>query len=216
MIVAFFVVLDDSLLNTFRRNTQCQMNRTIFAFGGSKDTKFYRIQGTAGITACHISQKFQGIVINYGAIISHAFIAVIYGSEDQRADIFITERFQFKNDGAGKESSIYFEIRIFSSCTDQNDRTVLHKWKQVILLAFVETVNLINEKNRFFAIHAKTVLCLFYDFFHVFLTGDCRIDLGKTCTGSICDYLGEGSLSGSGRSIENNRSQLVSFDRTVQ
>ena len=54
--------------------------------------------------------------LNYGAIISHAFIAVIYCSEDQRADIFIAEWFQFKNDGAGKESSIYFCLLYTSRC----------------------------------------------------------------------------------------------------
>lgn len=52
---------------------------------------------------------------------------------------------QFKNDGAGNQRSIYLKIRIFRRCPDQNDRSILDKRKQIILLAFIETVNLVDK-----------------------------------------------------------------------
>ena len=78
MIISFFIVFDDSFLDTFRGNIQCQVNITVLALRGGENTQFYCIQGTAGIAACHICEKFQGIIINHGTIISHTLVTVVY------------------------------------------------------------------------------------------------------------------------------------------
>ena len=50
---------------------------------------------------------------------------------------------------------------------------------------------------------------------HVFLAGNGRIDLCKIGTGRIGNDLGKRCLTGSGRSVEDNRGQLISLDRTI-
>lgn len=41
------------------------------------------------------------------------------------------------------------------------------------------------------------------------------VDLGEFCTGSVGDYFCQGGLAGSGRTVEDDGGQLVSFDSPV-
>ena len=77
-------------------------------------------------------------------------------------------------------------------------------------------MDLVDEQDRFLSVHTEAVLRLFYNFFHIFLSGNCRVDLGKACTGRVCDDLCKGGLTGSGRSVEDDGSQFIGFDRTIQ
>lgn len=62
-----------------------------------------------------------------------------------------------QNDGARQKRRIHLEIRIFRCGSDQNDRAVLDKRKQIVLLSLVETMDLIDKQDRFLSIHALIV-----------------------------------------------------------
>ena len=192
------------------------MDVAIITFWCGENTKFYCVQGTSCISSCHICQKFQSLVFNDGPIIAHSPVAVIDCPEDQGADVFVTQWFQFKDNGTGKKSTVYFEVGILGSCTNENNGTVFYKRKKVVLLSFVESVDLINKENCFFAIHTKAVLSLVHYFLHVFFACNGSIDLGKACTGGIGDDFGQGGLTCSRWSVKDNGSEFVSFNSTIQ
>ena len=79
------------------------------------------------------------------------------------------------------------QIWILCCSPDKNDGSVLNKRKKIILLSLVETVDLINEQNGLFPIHAEIVLCLLYNCFHIFLPCYGCIDLRKAGACSIGD-----------------------------
>ena len=76
-------------------------------------------------------------------------------------------------------------------------------------------MDLINEQNSLFPIHAEIVLCLLYNCFHIFFACYSGVDLGEFCTGSVGDYFCQGGLAGSGRAVEDDGGQFVSFDSPV-
>ena len=77
-------------------------------------------------------------------------------------------------------------------------------------------MDLINEQNGLFPIHAKIILSLFYNCFHIFLARYGCIDLGKTGACSIGNDFCKGSLSGSRRAVKDNRCQLICLNGTIQ
>ena len=77
-------------------------------------------------------------------------------------------------------------------------------------------MDLIDEQNGLFSIHAEIVLCLLYNCFHIFLACCCCIDLGKAGACGIGDDFCQGGLSGSRRAVKNNRCQLIRLYGTIQ
>ena len=216
MIIALFVILDHPLLDTFRGNVKSQMNKSVRAFGSGKDSKLYCIQRASCIAACHIRKKFHSILLDNSSVISHASVAVIYSPEDQGLNILIAQSLQLKDNGAGQKSAVYFKIRVFCSCADQDDCSVLYKRKKIILLSFVKAMDLINKKNRLFAVHAQIILGFFYNGFHIFFSCYSCIDLSKISAGSIGYYFCQCCFACSGRSVKDNRGQFISLDSAVQ
>ena len=77
-------------------------------------------------------------------------------------------------------------------------------------------MDLIDKQNGLFSIHAKIILSLFYNCFHIFLACYSCIDLGKTCACGIGDNFCQGGLSGSRRAVEDNGGQLICLDGPIQ
>ena len=97
MVVTLFIVLDNTFLDTFRGNIKCQVDVTVRTFWGCQYSKFYSIQGTSCITACHIREKIKSVIINYSPIVAHTLIAVIDCPENESTDIVLTQRSELKN-----------------------------------------------------------------------------------------------------------------------
>ena len=92
----------------------------------------------------------------------------------------------------------------------------LSKEKQLSLEKMeVEAVDLVYEEDCFFAVHTQVLLGFFYNCFHIFFACYSGVDLGEFCTGSVGDYFCQGGLAGSGRTVEDDGGQLVSFDSPV-
>ena len=192
------------------------MDEAVLAFWCGKDSKLYCIQRASCIAACHICQKFHSILINDSTVISHAPVTVVHSPEDQSLNILIAQSLQFKDNGSGQKSAVDFKIRVFCSCADQDDCSVLYKRKKIILLSFVKAMDLINKKNRLFAVHAQIILGFFYNGFHIFFSCYSCIDLSKISAGSIGYYFCQCCFACSGRSVKDNRGQFISLDSAVQ
>ena len=180
------------------------MNLSIFTALCSQHTKLHCIQCASCISSCNIGKKFHRVIINHCLIASHPFFHIIDGTPDQFRNIFFTKWLQFKNAGSGDQRTVYFKIRVFCCRTNQNNGSIFHKRKQIILLPFIKSVNLIYKKNRFLLVHAKRLFCLCNHCFHIFLSRYSSINLGKLCARCICNHFCKRGLSGPRRSIENN------------
>ena len=216
VIISALIITDSPLLNTFLGHIQINMNPSVAASARSQDSQFHRIEGGPGVPVGHIGQKLHGVVINPGIIAPHALFFIIHSPLDQLFYILFFKSFEFKNPAAGKQSAIHLKVRILRSRPDQDQGSVFHEGEQVILLAFIEPVNLVHKQNGFPPIHSQGVLCLSYHFFHILFSCHCSVDLTKIRLGGIRDNFGKGGLSCSRRAVENNRPQLISLNGTVQ
>ena len=83
-------------------------------------------------------------------------------------------------------------------------------------MSLVEAVDLVDKKNRLFAVHADPLLRFFYDFFHILFAGCRGIQLGKLCACRVGDDAGKRRFSRSRRAVENDGAEFIRLDRTVQ
>ena len=77
-------------------------------------------------------------------------------------------------------------------------------------------MDLVDKKNRLFAVHADPLLRFFYDFFHILFAGCRGIQLGKLCACRVGDDAGKRRFSRSRRAVENDGAEFIRLDRTVQ
>ena len=215
MIIPLLIILDHTLLDAFRSDIKRQMDITVITLWSCQDPELHGIQCTPRITAGHIRKKFKRVVIDHSTIIPHSLITVIDCTQDQRADILLTQSPELKNNRTGEKSTVDLKIRILRRCTDQYDRSILHKRKKIILLSFIKTMDLVDEQNGLLTIHTKLFLRFLYDLLHILLARNRSIDLSKIGTGRIRDHLSKRRLTSPRRPIKNNRSQLIRLDRTI-
>ena len=88
-------------------------------------------------------------------ISSHAPFHIVNCPMNQEYVISSLDKgFNSNNDGSGNQCSVYLKIWIFCGGADKNQRPVFHKRQKIILLSFVEAVNLIYKQNRPFSVHS--------------------------------------------------------------
>ena len=216
MIVAAFIIIYHPLLDAFGGNIHCNMDNAVFAPVRGQDTEFYGVERISGIAACHICQKIKRILINLSMKTAHALLCIFHSSSQKDFYIFFFQRFQLKDAGSGNQSTVYLKIRILRSRSDQDHGPILHKGEKVILLSFVEPVDLVDKEDRLPAVHPLQIFCFLYDLFHIFFPGYCRIDLLKLRTCRIGDHLCQSRLSCSRRPVEDDRTEFVRLDRPVK
>ena len=149
-------------------------------------------------------------------ICAHAALRVGHCPLQQLFDILLLQRLQFEDHRSGEQSAVHLKVRVLCRRADQNQGAVLHKRKQVILLAFIKAVNLVDEQNCLLPVHAEVLLRLLHDCLHILFPGDGRIDLGEFGLRRVGDDAGECRLSRARRSVKNERAQLVCPDRPVE
>ena len=86
MVVSVFVVADGAFLDALGCHIQGDVDKAVFASGGSEDAQFDGIDGISGVAACHVCKEVEGIFIHTGFIGSHSFCFVIDCPEDQFFD----------------------------------------------------------------------------------------------------------------------------------
>ena len=181
-----------------------------------QDSQFYGIQRIPGIPSREIRQEFKGVLIDHGAIAAHSLLRIVDRTAKHRLDILFIQWVEFKYTGTWDQRSVYLEIRIFRCRSDQGDRPVFHKRKQIILLPFIKPVDLIHKKNRLLLIHAQGFFRLLYHRLHILLSRHRGVDLREFRAGGVGDHLRKSRLPGPRRAVEDDRTQLVRLDRPVQ
>ena len=68
--------------------------------------------------------------------------------------IILVMRAEGKNAGAGQESGVEFEGRVFRRRADEDDRAVFHDGQETVLLRAVEAMDLVDEEQRLAAVGA--------------------------------------------------------------
>ena len=61
---------------------------------------------------------------------------------------------------AGKQRVIHLKGRIFGSCANKSNQTLLNKWQKGILLRLIETVYLVHKQDGMAAVLLQHPLCL--------------------------------------------------------
>ena len=142
----------------------------------------------------------EGIGFNYLYVLMSQDFIILECTVKKKLQILLFKGFQDKDLTTRKKGSDDLERRIFSSSSDQHDSTVFHSTQKGILLRFVESVDLVNEKNRGLAGREyRSRTGLVNDFPYILYTGTySRQGIELTAEG-LRNNPGEGSLSYSGR-----------------
>ena len=204
MVIAALVIIYYALLDTFGSNFYSNMDNPVLASVCRQDPKLYGIECISRISARHIRQKVQSFLIDLCMKAAHAFLRVFHRPFQKDLYIFLFQRFQLKDAGSGDQRAVYFKIRVLRSRTDQDHSAILYKWKQIILLAFVEPVNLVDKENRLPAVHALQVFRLFYNFLHILFSCHRGIDLLELRAGRIGDHPCQCGLPSARRSVKDD------------
>src|SRR6266536_1413407 len=89
---------------------------------------------------------------------------------DDFSDVIGGKRIQHQNLTARKQRRDHFKRRILCGGGDQNKGSMFHVGHEVIMLRFVEVVNLVDKKNGAFAETLK-LLCLLNNLLEIFDPG---------------------------------------------
>ena len=204
MVVSPLVVAHSPLLDALLGHGQVNVDEPVLPALCGKDAQLHRIQGSPRIPVCRLCQKFLSLLFQNCPVHSHPLFRIRHSPPHQLYDISLFKRFQLKDPGSGNQSSVHLKIRIFRGCADENKGSVLHKGQKIVLLALVETVNLIHKKDRLLPVHSKSVFGLLYRLLHVLFSGCGGINLGEAGAGGIGNHSRKRCLSSSRRPVKNH------------
>ena len=204
MVIAALVIIYYAFLDTFGSDFHRNVDDTVLTPVCGQDSKLYGIERISSISARHIRQKFQGVLINLCMEAAHAFLRVFHRPFQKDLYIFLFQRFQLKDAGSGDQSAVYFKIRILCSGADQDHGAILYKWKQIILLAFVKPVDLVDKEDRLSSVHPLQVFRLFYNILHILFSRYRGIDLLELRAGRVGDHPCKCSLPRARRSVKDD------------
>jgi len=146
MVVSVLVVADRPLLDTLLRHIQRNVDQAVSRIPLScENAQLYGIQSRTGISAGYIRKKICRLIIDHSMIAAHSFFLIPHCPQDQFLHVILFQGLQLKNAGAGKKRPVHFEVGIFRSCPNENQGSVLHIRKQVILLALIKAVDLVYK-----------------------------------------------------------------------
>ena len=216
MVITALIIPHRPFLDTLLGHIQRNMNQTVLGPLRCQDSKFHRIQGRPGITACHICKKVNRLLRDISLVAAHPLLLIIDGASQQFCDIFLCKRFQFKNPGTRNKSAVDLKIRILRRRSNQKQSPILHKGQQIVLLALIEPVNLIYKKNSLLAVHPQGIFCLLHNLLHILLSRNRCIQLLESGACRTCYDFGQRRLACPRWAVKYNRAQLIRLDSPVK
>ena len=216
MVIPRLIVLHHPLLNTLRRHVQRDVNFPVLTPGCGQNAQLHGIERKARVPARHVRKELRGIRVQHGPVCAHPLLFIGDGPAQKLLHVFSGKRLQLKDNGPGKQRPIHLKIGIFRGRPDQDHGAVLHEGKQIVLLAFIKAVDLIDEKNGLLSIHAQRFLRRGHHLFHILFPRHRGVDLREARAGGVGDHPGQRGLSRSGRAVKDNAPQLVRLDRAVK
>ena len=130
--------------------------------------------------------------------------------------VFFLEGFEFTDPGAGKKGAVEGEKGVLGGGSDQDQGALLQVGKKRVLLALVEVVDLVQEKDggllvKFFASRGLVE--------HLAQVGQARCDGVhgyEAALGAAGHQASEGRLASSGRAVEDQGNDAVGFQKAAK
>ena len=110
-------------------------------------------QRTTGIAPRKVHHRIERIVRQFEFALQAAL--VLKSPTNDGSDVLIRESLELNDARTGYQRRIHLEKRILRRGADKHDRAVFHGMKQRVLLASVETVNLVDEKDGAHSVENK-------------------------------------------------------------
>ena len=131
-------------------------------------------------------------------------------------NIIVSEMLELYHATTREQGGIDLEIGVFRRGTDHDNRTVLHRMEQGILLRARKSMNLIDEQDGATVV-CKQAMLRFIDLaaqvFH--RTGNCR-DLDELASRMFSDDVRKRGLASAGRTVENHAGKNIVLDSATK
>ena len=127
------------------------------------------------------------------------------GAVHQHPELFICQRLERQQEGARQKRRDHRERRVLGRRGDEHDPAVLDAGQQRVLLRLREAVDLVEEEDRGLAVEVALRQRLLHDLAHVPHARGDRRQLDEPASRGARDRLGEGRLSGAGRTPQDDR-----------
>ena len=124
------------------------MDQAVIAAVRRQYSQFNSVQRCTRIPVRGVRQEIDGFFIKADHLAGDPFDRIVHSPCDQFLQVFLLQRLQFEYPRTRQQRAVDFKIRVLRRCADQRHRTVLHERQQVILLGFVEPVDLVDEQYR--------------------------------------------------------------------
>ena len=147
---------------------------------------------------------------------SVAALAVCQGACDQRAQVAGLQGHELEDAAAAHQRLDHLEVRVLGGGADQDHRARLHPRQQRVLLRLVPAVHLVHEQDSAAASLLGMPVGFLDRIAQVLDSGQHGVDGDEVRAGGVGDDPRQGGLSGSGRSVEDDRGELVRLDRAAQ
>ena len=108
-----------------------------------------------------------------------------------------------KDAAAADQRFVDFKVGVFRGGANQDHCAVFDPRQEGVLLGFVKTVNLVNEKERALAVEFGFFLGVGNGFANLFDTGKNRVDGDKMGACRVGDNPRQRCLAGAGRAVED-------------
>ena len=216
MVVSPLIVAHRTFLDALLGHVQVNVNQPVLRPLCSENSQLHRVESRPGVPVGHICQKLLCLRFQHSPVHAHSLLGICHRAAQKLPDIVLFQLLQLKNPGSGNESSVHLKIGIFCGRSNQKQRPVLHKGKQIVLLALIEAVNLVHKQDGLLPVHAEGVLGLLHYLLHVLFPGHSGVNLGKPGAGRVGNHLGQSRLPRSRRPVKNDRAQLICLDGAVK
>ena len=167
------------------------------------------IEELAGVTAAVTHQSlafphFHGLVLEENILVE--------GTVQKDLQILFLQGFEYKDLAAGQQGSNDLKRGVLGGCTHQHDGAVFNGSQKGVLLGFVETVDFVYEQDGSpFLAEQAAGLGLVKDLAHILYPRRNGTEGVEIAVQGFGNDMGQGGLTHSGRTPENEGTQVPAF-----
>ena len=213
MRIAVPVVADGFFLYGFRREYAAKFDRLLFA---GENADFEGGQRTAGVAFADFGQKIQRVFVQHDRVFAEAALPIRGGTAEQRLDVIRRQGFELENPAPAQKGVVDREEGILRRGSDQNDHAVFDFRQQHVLLRFVETMNFVDEQQRFLLPGGKPIGGFGQDFTQLLHAVRHRAKLPERAPGCPGQDVRQGRFARARRTVKNHRAEPIRFQKPTQ
>jgi len=220
VIVSVPVVQDDLFLDAFfcalfvYQNYRAVCGRP----GGNRGfhREFQGVQKAPRVAGGGINKMFEGSVLERDLPPAVPALCVREAGEGGFHKVFTLERLELEHPASADQRLVHFEKGIFRGGSDQDDRAVLHPGQEGVLLGAVPSVHLVYKENRPPAVEPFLVFGRGDGVAYLLNAGEHRVQGDEIAFCMVRDNPGKRCFTGPGRSVENDRGELIRLNGAAE